>query len=358
MPEPYTADLTEPRLPERPAGIRDKLRPELATRQYTVWFGTNRAPLDPHDVSKGFSSRRDDQLHYGTCKVAIPKSHLFGSVSSAWWKRWPRFTDGRLKIVTRTGLSPDDFWIDISAGLNEVDPGERHGLVFLHGYNVDFDEAAIRAAQIGYDLKVPGVTAFFSWPSCGTLSGYTADEACIEASERFILEFLRDFVRRSGAERVHIIAHSMGNRGLLRALSRLAADAADQTGIRFGQIILSAPDIDADVFADLARVYAKLGQRTTLYASPADRAIAVSRFVHGYHRAGLTPPVTVVPGVDTIDIPSFDLFNLLGHGYYAEAAGPLHDMFDLIRRNAPPADRQRLSAAMTPEGMGYWVMDM
>jgi len=31
-------------------------------------------------------------------------------------------------------------------------------------------EAAIRAAQIGCDLKVPGITAFFSWPSKGRLS--------------------------------------------------------------------------------------------------------------------------------------------------------------------------------------------
>ena len=30
-----------------------------------------------------------------------------------------------------------------------------HALFFLHGFNVSFEEAAIRAAQIGVDLKVP-----------------------------------------------------------------------------------------------------------------------------------------------------------------------------------------------------------
>ena len=41
---------------------------------------------------------------------------------------------------------------------------EPHALLYLHGYNTSFEEAAIRAAQIGFDLKVPGATAFFSWP--------------------------------------------------------------------------------------------------------------------------------------------------------------------------------------------------
>ena len=70
----------------------------------------------------------------------------------------------------------------------------------------------------------------------------------------------------------------------------------------------------------------------------------------------MIPPITIVPGVDTIEIPCFNAFELLGHGYYAEAAGLLHDIFDLMRRNAPPSDRQRLSPARTADGLGYWVM--
>jgi esterase/lipase superfamily enzyme len=244
--------------------------------------------------------------------------------------------DDRLQVIERICLQPDDFWREIAVSLHECVPGERQGLVFLHGYNVDFDEAAIRAAQIGFDLRVPGVTAFFSWPSCGTILGYPTDETCIEASEPFLAEFLTNFLSRSGAERVHLIVHSMGNRGLLRALQRLTTSLSQQRGIPFGQIILAAPDVDVGVFAGLAHLYSLFGQRTTLYASPADRAIGVSRWLHGYHRAGLTPPVTVVQGVDTIEVPRFNLFELLGHGYYAEAEGMLHDIFDLIRRNAPP----------------------
>ena len=35
---------------------------------------------------------------------------------------------------------------------------------------------------MGFDLKVTGATAFFSWPSLGMTSAYTADEDTIQVS--------------------------------------------------------------------------------------------------------------------------------------------------------------------------------
>jgi hypothetical protein len=52
--------------------------------------------------------------------------------------------------------------------------------------------------QIGFDLKVSGATACFSWPSRGMVAGYPADEATIEASEGAIARFLLNFAARRG----------------------------------------------------------------------------------------------------------------------------------------------------------------
>lgn len=79
------------------------------------------------------------------------------------------------------------------------------------------------------------------------------DEASIEASERAITDFLMDFKAHYGAEKVHVLAHSMGNRGLLRALQRIAAQTLGR--VQFSQIFLAAPDVDRDLFLDLARLY-------------------------------------------------------------------------------------------------------
>ena len=352
----YAVGLAEPRFPLKPTVPVHMLDPEAATRVYPVWYATNRKLNDPSNIEKGFSSERDTTVHYGKCEVAIPRSHRFGSVGSWFITRWRRLNDDRLRIVGKQQLDTTAFWEELSQTLLNWDEGERQGLIFLHGYNTSFEEAAIRAAQIGYDLRFPGETAFFSWPSRGTYDGYPADEASIEASEHFIEQFLIDFATNSKIEKVHLIAHSMGNRGLARALHSIAA-TTEKSGVKLGQIVLAAPDIDCDVFRDLANVYQHVCERTTLYISKMDRAVAASKWLHEYPRVGLSPPITVVPGIDTIEVPKFNVFDLLGHGYFAEADGLLHDIYDLVRHNCIPRDRQRLIQAITPDGNEYWKME-
>lgn len=319
---------------------------------YVVWFGTNRKPIDIKDLSLGFTGERDSTVRYGTCNVKVPKSHKFGSTGSPWWKRWLTRKDDRLKILRLNSYAETAFWAAVKKELSQAN--ESQAVIYIHGYNVSFENAALRAAQIGVDLKVPGLMAFFSWPSKGSTTLYTHDEVAVEASEAALTDFLKNFVTQTGVTKVHVIAHSMGNRGFLRALQRIQADVDMKDEVKFGQIFLAAPDVDVDLFKNLAHLYSTFSERTTLYVSPADKALGVSKWLHGYSRAGLTPPVTVIPNIDTIEVPLFDLMSL-GHSFYADAAGPLHDIFDLIRRNGDPHDRQRLSL-VTLSGGSYWTM--
>ncbi len=327
---------------------------EDATRPYPLWYGTHRRPVDPDNPARGFSGERDDdRIHYGKCAVTVPKSHKIGSTGSAWWKRILTCVDDRLVLNKLTPLDEPVFWRQIRDTIAQWNPGERRALVFIHGYNVSFEEAALRAAQIGVDLKVPGIMAFYSWPSKGNMVSYTADEASIEASEAQIAGFLTRFAADSGADRVDVLAHSMGNRALLRSLQRILNQASSAKQMSFGQLILAAPDIDTGLFRDLASAYAKLAQRTTLYTSSRDRALATSGIVHDHPRAGFTPPVTVIPGIDTVEVSNIDL-TFLGHGYYAAARDLLHDMHNLIMHGAAPEIRMGLVGATTPEGGRYW----
>jgi esterase/lipase superfamily enzyme len=225
---------------------------------------------------------------------------------------------------------------------------------FIHGYNVTFEQAALRAAQIGFDLSIRSAMAFFSWPSQGTLGGYLADAATIDASEDAITEFLVDFSERSGARTTHVIAHSMGNRGVLRAVDRIARRTRKRAGKRFGQVILAAADVDADVFRQRCAAYTRVARRATLYVSTRDFAVEASRWLHDFPRAGLMPPVLVAPGIDTINVANVDLTQL-GHGYIAEARDVLADIHHLIRRDTPPEHRFGLRAMDAPDGAGrFW----
>src|SRR5262249_328520 len=145
-----------------------------------------------------------------------------------------------------------------------------------------------------------------------------------------------------GAGKVHVIAHSMGNRGLLRALQRIAANAETRGKVKFDQVLLAAPDVDRDLFLNRARLYPEHAERTTLYASDVGLPVHLSARLHEAPRAGYFAPYTVAPGVDTIAVPDFDI-DLLGHSYFAQAEALLHDMYDLIRHGAPPTARQRIS---------------
>lgn len=322
---------------------------------YTVWFGTNRRPNDSESLQLGFSKSRDMKIHYGYCRVFIPKSHKIGSTGSSWWQRLRSGIDDRLKVIKIKGMVADDYWSAISSRLAKLEISERDAVIFVHGYNVSFENAAVRAAQIGFDLSVKGAMAFFSWPSQGALKGYSADEATIEASEPFIAEFIEDFVARSGAEKVHIIAHSMGNRGVLRAVDRIANKAQRHTGVLIGQIILAAADVDADTFRDLCGAYGRVSRRTTLYVSSRDLAIEASRWLHDFARAGLLPPIMIVPGIDTINVTNVDL-TTLGHGYVADARAVLEDMHELLVHDAPPDRRFALRQGKTDAGERYWII--
>jgi esterase/lipase superfamily enzyme len=321
---------------------------------YPVWFGTNRKAIPLGD----FGGERHDRITRGRVEVLVPHAHRFGETGSGFWKRLLRFDlrDDRLRLQHVETQERDAFFKDISTAMRDASESgeEPHALFFLHGFNVSFENAAIRAAQIGYDLKVTGATAFFSWPSRGSVAAYPVDEASIEASEAAITSFLVDFTANCGAKKVHVIAHSMGNRGFLRALQRIAADPETRGRVKFGQIVLAAPDVDRDLFLDLAHLYTAHGERTTLYTSDGDLPVHVSSRLHDAPRAGYFVPYTVASGVDTVAVPDFDI-DLLGHSYFAQAEALLHDIYDLVRHKEAPGRRQRIESALA-EGAAFWKL--
>jgi len=333
--------------PSEVRGLARSGEPETEGQEVVVWFGTNRA----HDARGKFVGRRGDQVQYGRCKVYVPSNRNMGSLGSGWFKRIFR-GDDRIKVVRTEKLLSNDFWSEIAREFQVIDASDRHGLIYLHGYNVKFDDAARRTAQLKVDLDFRGTAAFFSWPSLGIPQWYPNDEAAIEASEAAIRDFLVDFAGRSGAQAVHVIAHSMGNRGLLRAMDVIARDATTRSRMRFGQVILAAPDVDRHVFENLASAYVALAQRSTLYISENDKAIGLSARLHGFDRVGLAPPVAIVPGIDTVNVSRINL-DFMGHSH-AQLRPVLGDIHQLISANTPPAKRFGLREAGAPN-LRHWV---
>jgi len=332
---------------------------EFSGTCYPVWFGTNRKPIDAADPAKGFGADFDDQLHFGKRIVRIPSTHRPGELGSPLWRRLLMQTDDRISVDPATVLTSDAFTRDVRRFIAGLDPSDRNVLVYIHGFNTSFDEATARAAQLGFDLKVPGITVLYSWPSRGDVSAYLTDLSSIEASEEHIAEFLVRVSALADRGKVHIIAHSMGNRGLLRAMHRATTQAALRSGTRFGQIFLSAPDVDAKLFRQLASVYPQVSDRTTLYVADQDKAIAALEWMTEDGRAGGAPPVLVLPGIDTVRVHGSSLFRL-GHSYFAEEPEVLRDIRAQLQwKESPERRRARYGWPVpddAPGAKGAWVI--
>jgi esterase/lipase superfamily enzyme len=225
----------------------------------------------------------------------------------------------------------------------------RDILLYVHGYNVSFDDAARRTAQLAYDLTFDGPAAFFSWPSRGTLEGYVADEDAASQSIPNILAFLQLLLRSPEVRRVHIIAHSLGARPLTNALLQLAPEES----ARIGEVILAAPDINAEVFTtQIAPQLGGHGTRVTMYSSSKDRALEASAKFHAFPRAGMSGQwLLVLPPLETIDASRVDT-DWLGHSYYASTKEVIDDLFLIVAHEAPASSRNLLAA--TRGGLRYW----
>lgn len=319
----------------------------------TVFYGTNREPKERSNLSKGYGNERADKLHLGSCTVNVPYERDRGEVSGSLWQKIKNFDPsyGDVELQTLKSYEPNEFWQRISTLLQPLEPEEQQALIFIHGFNISFEEAAIRATQVSVDLNHKGVTAFFSWASKAKPLSYLSDEATIQYSEKHLTAFLTDFYRHSGAKRIHIIAHSMGNRALLEAVNRINRKHPD---IQFGQIILAAPDVDADVFEELSTAYPKLSEQTTLYISKKDKAVGMSKWLHSHARAGFSPPVCVVDQINTIEVEEEVNLLELGHGYFAARTKLLEDMKKLIHYNLDANNRHKLQVQRATNTHRYW----
>lgn len=214
-------------------------------------------------------------------------------------------------------------------------------VVFLHGYNTSFDDALYRTAQIAHDLEFDGLAAMYSWPSRGTYIDYSYDLNSAARAQTYFIEFLGRLARSTRAKRIHIIAHSLGNRPLIEALRTLQSSSDRAVRAKIGQLVFAAPDVDRDLFTEIT---AKLnfGAGRTLYASNQDKALILSRQADGVPRAGDVPaggPV-VLKGLDSIDISAASTRWLLSvnHNAYAERSHILKDIQLLLDKGTRPPD--------------------
>lgn len=332
-----------------------------------ILFGTDRNQTSTGDRI-AFGANRAGKLTLGQSTVTIPKDHDRGIVERPWEFSVVGITIYKQKedpakhfTVQKIGvLSEEDFVAATNEQLRGSQTYRGQAAIFIHGYNNDFDTALYRTAQMAYDMEFDGAPFLYSWPSAAGYSTYEYDQQSARQSVEHLSKFIEIVTQKTDAEKIHVIAHSMGNDVLLEALRELRFKFGPDHDYKISQVILAAPDVDRNVFERLARQVARISEGVTLYASANDKALQFSRtLAGGVARAGDVPeggPV-VMDGVDTIDVSATQQdFWGINHNTYAEVSELLQDIKRVLLTGLrPPVNRTPdLQAVPSTSGGTYW----
>lgn len=347
-----------------------------------VWYGTNRSleladtqdTSDEQDVVVGLGAS-GGALKLGRADVWLPKlvsaggtrergetPHVKGDVPDD-----PEVLASNVFLTRVTTTGKETFATTLQDAIN--DDYSDSALLFVHGFNVAFDAALIRAAQLSVDLKRDeyydvGVPVLFSWPSAGqmSLSDYKGDRDRSLGAAPYLEQFLDILTEDIEVDRINIIAHSMGNRVLTQALQDYAGDYLERHGrddLEF-RIILVAADVERDIFKQANAVFDNLDANVTIYTSDTDRALQISSVVNQAKRLGDTdknkPFIRSDERYLTVDATDVatELFGI-GHGYYSDSPTVLWDIMCAID-DTFPEDRSLREARYgdEPDGERYY----
>lgn len=269
-----------------------------------------------------FGIDSDKSLKFGSCKVSVPKNHEVGIIDPA--KNGQHSLHDYFKVLETATLQETDL-------IDSLKNSGRTPLVFVHGFNVKYQEAVFRAAQIAYDLKYQGPIVLFTWPA-GAKEGFfeeamvnrtyennlTNAKGSIATFKSFLLDLQKNDVK------INLMVHSMGHQVVLPALKELGELKPKTPLVR--ELILNAPDFDVKEFSNLNKQIKLISSRITLYCSNNDKALLASKTINKSERLGTC---AALENIDTVNVSLVDDPSIgLGHGYYSSRA-ILSDVFQI-----------------------------
>jgi esterase/lipase superfamily enzyme len=248
-------------------------------------------------------------------------------------------------------------------------------MLYVHGFNETFTTAAYTAADLCHFLGREPVCAFFTWPASSTgnfLISYTNTTESADYAVNHLKKTIRALATTPGVEHVQLLAHSRGTALMLNAVRQLfteavAAGKEPADVLKIDNVVFFSPDIDVDVGSQEITAYASdpdlisvwpsgrlprsINGRFTVYSSPSDRALLVSRILFRSNQR--------VGNLRAEDI-SFDTQNYLaklgnmdlivyegkrtdafGHSYFTTNPRVSSDVMELLRYGKKPGDPGR-----------------
>ena len=330
-----------------------------------------------------------DQLLYGMSAVKLPAYRGRGSLALAPADQPP--SDSHVIRLQDDQLEEGAFYQVVR---QLVDRSKRRDvLVFVHGFNVTFNEAVCRAAQLGVDMPFDGVMLAFDWNSAASNLGYFRDKQTTQQSAPALAGVLAELRAQLDPDvRIHVLAHSMGNRYLLNALQLLTnyqpligmpreEVSRLTTGLTSGllkpqfsgwelwhprlgepspltHVVFAAPDVEPATFQSSLPAIGRIAQSMTLYCSESDFALDLSRYVNGQGKSGFRVGDArsgMTRGLDIVRLKGVSQRDPFGHSYYGNHPGLLTDLSLLLQQDLSLPQRPTVIAG-TWFDEGKWFL--
>ena len=380
---------------DAPALFTD-LPSELESNQLDLLFATDRAPETDKDGRLAYGYGRSHSAAFGSAVVKLEPDMSWDdleriSVESDRSTRLTleiaeitelgRFPETPHRIVTVDGhpeVHPDD-----AEAVAEVSEQFRQEmlrrlalapkdevLLFVHGFNNDFDDAAYTLAEMWHYMGRQQVPVLFTWPAGrGGPSGYIYDRESGEFSVHHLKKLIRELASITEIETFHFIAHSRGTDVLTSAIRELALTARAfgskaPTVMRDVHVTLAAPDLDMDVVSQ--RIIAEHLWRETLnitiYTNRTDKAIGLAeRFFKSVKRIGSVGMQDVsqrgldsfghVEGVSIVEMQEVEKSSA-SHSYFHSDPAASSDLILMVRYGREPGVAN--GRPLVPVADGFW----
>ena len=327
---------------------RNDVCPSSSDEHVDVWYVSVRDVDAQGPAGNAYGGLRGE-TRMGICSMTIAQIPGLEEIAASAPFYIP---DERMQLNRVSETSHKRFW-------EEIDAFARNNtgkiVFYTHGYNVGFEKSCRRASILQRGLNAQDRLLLFSWPADGNLLSYTRDEADLVWSVPQLAALLEKLARAVGPERLDVVAHSLGTRGVVLALSRIICEPVMPPLIN--ELVLVAPDIDTDYFLDAWPRIRPLVRHTTLYASEHDSALRASREAHGYPRLGEGGEhLTVLAGIETIDVTPAGKRRVSGHIYHLYHPWVAADLQTLLNTGQPADGRANLLRT-AHQGQTYWRLE-
>jgi esterase/lipase superfamily enzyme len=392
-----------PRTPTLYAGLEstplDEVAPAFQTPEIEILYATDRTRADKEDGSVRYGAGRSRSMVFGRCVIGIGEDLTWEEVveesldprrstgvpveilSREEIVRFPSATaplkvvDGGASELPETIEALDRAKAEMRAVLAErLEASERKEVfLYVHGIQNGFDDAVFTMAQMWHMMGRSGVPVVYTWPAepaLGPLRGYTHDRESGEFTVFHLRQVLRIIAETPNLEKLHVLAHSRGTDVFTTALREVHLQMGGRwketrERLKFGNLILAAPDMDLEVASLRLRpdMVTMVPERLTMYVSEHDKAIGIAEwlFVSAARLGRVRGDQLTEQQSDNLNNGMIDVVDAkitkpgpYGHSYFVNNPEVLSDVIMIIRDDREIGTEHGRPLEQNESGM--WVL--